>query len=79
VLGRAEHERLQIRNTQFKSDLPIGLLASAGATAAIWALIFASGYYLYGRPMAALGMGIVAAVGAAIVFFCWKRLSFSKK
>jgi|LauGreDrversion4_2_1035121.scaffolds.fasta_scaffold06830_6 SSS family solute:Na+ symporter len=79
VLGRAEHERLQIRNTQLKSDLPIGLLASAGATAGIWALIFASGYYLYGRPMAALGMGIVAAIGAAIVAYCWKRLSFSKK
>jgi hypothetical protein len=79
VLGRAEHERLQIRNTQLKSDLPIGLLASAAATAGIWALIFASGYFLYGRPMAALGMGVVAVVGAGIVFFCWKRLSFSAK
>lgn len=79
VLGRAEHERLQIRNTELKSDLPIGLLASAGATAGIWALIFASGYFLYGRPMAALGMGGVALVGAAVVFFCWRRLSFSRK
>lgn len=58
------------------SDLPVALLASAGATLGIWALIFASGYFLYGRPGAGLGMLVLTAVGSVIVVRCWRRLSF---
>jgi hypothetical protein len=77
VLERAEHERQQIRDPKLKSDLPIGLLASAAATAGIWALIFAGGFFLYGQPLSGLGMLAITAVGGGIVGYCWKRLSFS--
>jgi hypothetical protein len=59
-----------------KSDLPIGLLASAAATAGIWALIFAGGFFLYGQPLSGLGMLAITAVGGGIVGYCWKHLSF---
>lgn len=78
ILGRAEHERQQIRNTSLRSDLPFALLATAGATAGIWALIFAVGYWLYGRTDTAVIMGLIAAGGTITVAFCWRHLSFSK-
>jgi Na+/proline symporter len=78
VLGRAEHERVQIRNPDVKSDMTIGLLASAAATAGIWSLIFASGYLIYGRLMPGLAMAAIALVSAVIVAGCWKHLTFSK-
>ncbi len=78
LISKAEHERLQIRDPGMKSDLPIGLLASAAATAGIWSLIFCVGFLLYGKPMAALGMGSVSVAGAVAVGFCWKHLSFSR-
>ena len=59
-----------------KSDLPVGLLASAGATAGIWALIFAGGFFLYGQPLSGLGMLAITVAGGALVAWCWKRLSF---
>lgn len=58
------------------SDLPVALLASAGATMGIWALIFAGGYFLYGRSGAGLGMLALTALGGFIVIRCWRRLSF---
>jgi Na+/proline symporter len=76
VLERAEHERQRIRDPKMKSDLPVGLLASAGATAGIWALIFAGGFFLYGQPLSALGMLAITAAGGGLVLWCWKRLSF---
>ena len=78
IVSKAEHERLQIRDPGMKSDLPIGLLASAAATAGIWSLIFSVGFLLYGKPIAALGMGSVSVAGAIAVAFCWKHLSFSR-
>jgi Na+/proline symporter len=78
VLRRAEHERVQIRNPDVKSDMTIGLLASAAATAGIWSLIFASGYLIYGRLMPGLAMAAIALVSVVIVAGCWKHLTFSK-
>jgi Na+/proline symporter len=78
ILADAEHERLQIRDPAMKSDLPVGLLASAAATAGIWSLIFCVGFLLYGRPLAATAMGGVSLAGGITVAFCWKHLSFSK-
>jgi len=76
VLERAEHERQQIRDPKMRSDLPSGLLAAIAATAGIWALIFATGFFLYGQPLSALAMVAVAAAGFGTVAWCWRRLSF---
>ncbi len=75
VLEDAEHERVQMRDTKLHSDLPSGLLAAACASVAIWALIYATGYWLYGRPLWALGMGAVAVAAGTGVALCWRRLS----
>jgi hypothetical protein len=58
-----------------KSDMAAGLLAAAFATAGIWALIFATGYWLYGQRVAALGMGVIVVIGGIGVARCWRRLS----
>ncbi len=75
VLEDAEHERVQMRDVKLHSDLPTGLLAAACASVAIWALIYATGYWLYGRPLWALGMAAVALAASTGVALCWRRLS----
>ena len=75
VLERAEHERVQMTDRGQKSDMAAGLLAAACATAGIWALIFATGYWLYGQRVAALGMGVIVVIGGIGVARCWRRLS----
>ncbi len=75
VLDQAEHERIQMTDRGPKSDMAAGLLASACATAGIWALIFATGYWLYGQRVAALGMGVIVVIGGIGVARCWRRLS----
>lgn len=75
VLERAEHERVQMTHRGQKSDMAAGLLAAACATAGIWALIFATGYWLYGQRVAALGMGVIVVIGGIGVARCWRRLS----
>ena len=75
VLERAEHERVQMTHRGQKSDMAAGLLAAAFATAGIWALIFATGYWLYGQRVAALGMGVIVVIGGIGVARCWRRLS----
>jgi SSS family solute:Na+ symporter len=75
VLEDAEHERVQMRDPKLPGDLPAGLLAAAGASVAIWALLFAIGYWLYGQPVWALAMAAIAVGGGLGVAWCWRRLS----
>ena len=75
VLERTEHERVQMRDPQLPGDLPTGLLATACATIAIGALIFATGYWVYGQPLSALAMTAITIAGGFGVFRCWRRLS----
>ncbi len=75
MLEDAEHERVQMRDTKLHQDLRAGLLAAACATVAIGALIFATGCWLYGQPLSALGMAALAIAGGIGVAGCWRRLS----
>ncbi len=75
MLEDAEHERVQMRDTKLHQDLRAGLLAAACATIAIGALIFATGHWLYGQPLSALGMMALAIAGGIGVAACWRRLS----
>ena len=76
VIDEAERIGQSVRDPQARGDLPAALLAAAGATLGIWALIFAGGFLLYGQTGAGLGMLAVSVVGAVIVKSCWKKLSF---
>lgn len=77
VLGRAEHERLQIRNPAAKADLGTASLAVIAATAGIWCGIFAVGYFLYGQTLPATITGSISIACTILVAMLWKRLSFS--
>ncbi|HTH48576.1 MAG TPA: sodium:solute symporter family protein [Candidatus Limnocylindria bacterium] len=75
VLEDAEHERVQMRDPKLHQDLRAGLLAAACATVAIWALILATGCWLYGQPLWALALVALAVGGGIAVLRCWRRLS----
>lgn len=59
-----------------KNDLTAALACTVASTIAIWSLLFASGYFIYGR----LGMGMlfsaIAAVGIVVVLRNWSGLRF---
>ncbi|MBN8246199.1 MAG: Na+:solute symporter [Verrucomicrobia bacterium] len=76
VLARAEREGVHLRETGFRSDLPPALMAAAAATLAVWSLIFAGGYLLYGQYGAAFGLLAVSTIGGFIVARCWRKMSF---
>ncbi len=64
------------RGTTAASDLPASIACMIASTLAIWSLIFASGYFLYGR----LGWGVlyaaIATGGTVVVLRNWPRLRF---
>jgi Na+/proline symporter len=78
IVSRAEHDRQQIRNPHHRPGIATGLIASASATAGIWALLFAIGFTLYGQFVPALGMSSIAAIAGVVVFLCWKQLAATR-
>jgi len=76
VVEAARKAQQPLDNAGVSGELPMALLAAAGATLGIWSLIFAGGYLLYGRPGLAACMLALALVGGWTVKVCWRHLSF---
>lgn len=58
------------------SDLPAALACAVASTIGIWSLIFATGYFLYGRLGLAVFCAALAAIGTFVTLRNWPRLSF---
>ena len=61
---------------QAPSDLPYGIASAACGALGIYSVLFATGFFLYGRP----GLGLVFAVLASVMLFAiiklWPKLQF---
>jgi Na+/proline symporter len=69
VLEDAEHERVQMHEFEWsrRSDILPGIICTILASIAIWALIFAGGWAIYGRwVQAAMAVVVAAACGWAL-------------
>lgn len=77
VLEAAARRGENLQTAGGGSDFPAALLGASASTAAVWALIFGSGFALYGKPGSAALCGVIAAVSGVIIKFVWPRLKWS--
>jgi hypothetical protein len=73
---RVVRERMSDLPTEAPSDIPIGLLAAAVGAIGIYAVLFATGYFLYGNGVAGAGMAILSGVSFIVLAVLWSRLRF---
>lgn len=57
-------------------DLTAALACAVASTIAIWSLLFATGYFIYGRLGMGALFGAIAAVGIVVVLRNWRGLRF---
>lgn len=68
--------RLGIDHVTGGSDIPTGLLATVVGALGIYSLLFATGYFIYGRLPAAIAMAGVAAVSMLALYRLWSKIRF---
>lgn len=68
--------RLGIDHVTGGSDVPTGLLATVVGALGIYSLLFATGYFIYGRLPAAITMAGVAAVSMFVLYRLWSKIRF---
>jgi hypothetical protein len=56
-------------------SVPQGLVALVAGSATVYAILFAIGSWLYGRPAWAFGLGLVAVGAGLWLAVCWRRLA----
>ena len=61
-------------STAADGQLPLRILAMLVGAVAIYAVLFATGYYLYGRMTSALIAGSIALAGIILLFTFWRKL-----
>ncbi|HEX7070432.1 MAG TPA: sodium:solute symporter family protein [Rhodothermales bacterium] len=61
-----------------RDELPIAILCAALGTVSIYALLFASGFFLYGRMLAGSVLAVVAVGTGVAIVGLWPRLRFER-
>ncbi len=77
VIAAAARNQENLRKPGSGSDLPAALLGASASVASVWSLIFAGGYAVYGKPVAALICSGIAAISGFVVASVWPRLKWS--
>jgi Na+/proline symporter len=75
VIRIARERNLEIDSTS-GSDLPYALLCSVIGAVAIYSLLFATGFILYGQHSLGLIFGLMATGGFVLLGSLWSRLRF---
>lgn len=78
VRERAREQGLDIDAGAPPSDLPWALLCAVLGTLGTYAILFASGFLLYGRYGLAAVLGVVTLVAGFGLARCWPHLTFDK-
>ncbi|WP_108424589.1 sodium:solute symporter family protein [Flagellimonas amoyensis] len=73
--GRAEG--VELNNTGKKWSVPSGILAMVVGTVLIYSILFATGYWIYGRWVSASILTVVALVSGAFLIMTWKKIKVS--
>ncbi|MEM7381876.1 MAG: Na+:solute symporter, partial [Bacteroidota bacterium] len=74
VVEEAREEQVEIVNSQEKWSVPSGITAMLLGVALIYSLLFATGYWIYGRTTAALILSVVALVSGILLIRAWNRM-----
>lgn len=74
VVDEAKTDDVNIINTKEKWSVPSGIVAMLLGVALIYSLMFATGYWIYGRTTAALVLSAVAALSGFLLIKAWGRM-----
>ena len=74
VYEQAKKDGVSLEGENDKWPVPMGILCSFVGCIAIYAALFSTGCFLYGRWAAAFGLLALTVVGALLLFWCWKKL-----
>ncbi len=74
VYEQAKKDGVSLEGENDKWPVPMGILCSFVGCIAIYAALFSTGCFLYGRWDAAFGLLALTVVGALLLFRCWKKL-----
>ncbi|RUA13286.1 MAG: Na+:solute symporter [Flavobacteriia bacterium] len=73
--GRADG--VELNSTGKKWSVPSGILAMIVGTVLIYSILFATGYWIYGRLMGASILTVVAIVSGTVLIMTWKKIKIS--
>ncbi|GAB5474555.1 MAG: Na+:solute symporter [Maribacter sp.] len=74
VVDEAKADSVDIINTNEKWSVPSGIVAMLLGVALIYSLMFATGYWIYGRTTAALVLSAVAVLSGFLLIKAWGRM-----
>jgi Na+/proline symporter len=74
VMARARAAGEPMEESSRSWDVPVGLLCAALGSVLVYSTLFATGYFIYGRIPAAIGLTAVALGTGAMLLLAWKRL-----
>jgi Na+/proline symporter len=75
VRRRAEAEGIPLPKSAAQWDVPTALVCAAAGCVMVYAALFATGNWIYGRTGAAVLLTVVAAVAGAVPLVLWRRLN----
>jgi SSS family solute:Na+ symporter len=74
VVKKAEIENEEIVNTGEKWSVPAGITAMLIGIVLIYSIMFATGYWIYGRTTQAIVLTIVSVISGVLLIKAWNRL-----
>ncbi len=74
VVNEAKEDDIEIVNTNEKWSVPSGITAMLLGVALIYSLLFATGYWIYGRTTPALIISAIALVSGLLLIRTWNKM-----
>ncbi len=74
VIDRARTEGIELVPDGSKWDMPMGILCTVISCIAVYAALFATGFYIYGNYMSAIILTLVFVVGITALIPLWKKI-----
>lgn len=74
VVNKASSEKVEIVNTKEKWSVPSGITAMILGVVLIYSIMFATGFWIYGRMTSALILTFIAIVSGFLLIKAWNRM-----
>ncbi|WP_431162056.1 sodium:solute symporter family protein [Flagellimonas beolgyonensis] len=74
VVKEANEDQVEIVKTNEKWSVPSGIKAMLAGVVLIYSIMFATGYWIYGRYQLAIGLTVLVAVSAFVLLKVWRGM-----
>ena len=79
VFREAEAEGAPINVEHAKDSIPLGILAAVFGCFGVYAALFGTGEFIYGRTVNGVIAAVVMAVSATVVYVVWTKINIKKE